>query len=320
MARKLRLEFPGAIYHVINRGNYRSPVFGSPGARQAFEECLFQACERSSWLLHAFVVMTNHYHLALETPLGNLVAGMHWLQATFGNRFNRLRGEHGHLFQGRYKALLVEGGKHLGMLCDYIHLNPVRAGILPLARLSEYRHSSYWYLQHPHWRREFFRVETGLLESGNRSDTPAGWSRYGGHLARQLAMEPAGGPDAGGSMSQGWVLGGTEFKRALLRDHDVTESTRAWESGGARQVREERWQQTLEKFLATVPRKSLADQRGSAPWKVRIAVAMKSATDADNRWLARQLDIGSPRYLAKLVSCANQGNREQPDPVGGGTG
>ena len=76
MARKLRLEVPGAIYHVINRGNYRGFVFRTLGARQAFEACLFQACERSGWRLHAFIVMGNHFHLAVETPQGNLVAGM----------------------------------------------------------------------------------------------------------------------------------------------------------------------------------------------------------------------------------------------------
>ena len=98
MPRKLRLEFAGACYHVINRGNYRADIFQTEGARAAFEACLFEACEKSNWVLHAFVVMSNHYHLALETPDANLVAGMQWLQATFANRFNRLRGERGHLF------------------------------------------------------------------------------------------------------------------------------------------------------------------------------------------------------------------------------
>ena len=98
MARKLRLELPGAIYHVINPGNYRAYVFKTEGARQAFEECVFAACGRYGWLLHAFVIMGNHYHLAVETPQGNLVAGMQWLQSTFANRFNKLRAERGHLF------------------------------------------------------------------------------------------------------------------------------------------------------------------------------------------------------------------------------
>jgi putative transposase len=95
MARKVRLEYEGAVYHVINRGNYRSWIFESEGARSAFEGCLFEACEKSNWILHAFVVMGNHYHLAIETPQANLVAGMTWLQGTFAARFNRLRGENG---------------------------------------------------------------------------------------------------------------------------------------------------------------------------------------------------------------------------------
>jgi len=101
MARKLRLEFPGAVYHVINRGNYRTDVFAAETTKAAFEACLFAACEKFGWVLHAYVVMRNHYHLALETPQGNLVAGLHWLQETFANRFNRLRGERGRLFQGK---------------------------------------------------------------------------------------------------------------------------------------------------------------------------------------------------------------------------
>jgi putative transposase len=95
MARKLRLEYPGAFYHVINRGNYRAWIFLEQKTRTAFQTCLFEACERSQWLLHAFVIMGNHFHLALETPLGNLVAGMHWLQTTFATRFNRKRQEQG---------------------------------------------------------------------------------------------------------------------------------------------------------------------------------------------------------------------------------
>ena len=130
MPRKLRLEFPGACYHVINRGNYRADIFKSEGARAAFETGLFAACRKFRWVLHAYVLMRTHYHLALETPQGNLVVGMQWLQATFANRFNRLRGERGHLFQGRYKSLVVEEGAALGQVCHYLHLNPVRAGVV----------------------------------------------------------------------------------------------------------------------------------------------------------------------------------------------
>ena len=95
MARKLRLEFPGAIYHVINRGNDRAWIFDDDRTKAAFADCLFDAAVRNGWLLHAYAIMGNHFHLAVETPAGNLVSGMQWLQSTFANRFNRLRGERG---------------------------------------------------------------------------------------------------------------------------------------------------------------------------------------------------------------------------------
>jgi putative transposase len=87
MARKPRLDFAGAIYHVLSRGNYRKDLFEEGGA-VLFEQTLFQACAKCGWLLHAYVIMRNHYHLAVETPEGNLVEGMRWLQGTFGIRFN----------------------------------------------------------------------------------------------------------------------------------------------------------------------------------------------------------------------------------------
>ncbi len=104
MARRPRIQFAGALYHIINRGNYRRDIFETEGAAQAFEKCLFEACEKSGWRLHAYVIMRNHFHLAVETPQGNLVKGMHWLQGTFATRFNRFRSEQGYLFQRRAKS------------------------------------------------------------------------------------------------------------------------------------------------------------------------------------------------------------------------
>ena len=91
---------------------------------------LDEACRRHRWRVHAYVVMRNHFHLALETPAPNLTVGMHWLLGTFANRFNRFRDERGHLFQGRYQAQLIEDASALGRVVDYSHLNPVRAGLV----------------------------------------------------------------------------------------------------------------------------------------------------------------------------------------------
>ena len=124
MARKLRIEYEGALYHVINRGNYRADIFASDGARDAFEECLWEAYEKTGWRVHAYVIMRNHYHVALETPNGDLVAGMKWLQATFANRFNRFRKELGHVFQGRYQAIVLEDAHALGSVGPEKGSNP----------------------------------------------------------------------------------------------------------------------------------------------------------------------------------------------------
>lgn len=303
MARKLRLEYPGAIYHVLNRGNYRMDVFRTEGARAAFEACLFEACGKANWVLHAFVVMSNHYHLALETPDGNLVKGMQWLQATFANRFNRLRGERGHLFQGRYKALLVEEGGPLGQVCHYLHLNPVRAGIVPAGQLKEYRYSSYWYLGQPKARPKCLDLRTALIEAGELADTLAGWQKYGEYLAWQSTEGPAGRNKAYVSLSEGWALGTRDFKAGLVKDHALAASTRAWASAGAREIREQQWTECLTAILKKAG-KLVEQSRGdrkSASWKVAVADEMKRTAQVPNGWIASRLNMGSGRAVSQYV-------------------
>lgn len=302
MARKLRLEFPGACYHVLNRGNYRSDLFATDGAKGAFEQCLFDACTKSKWLLHAYVVMRNHYHLAIETPEGNLVSGMQWLQATFANRFNRLRGERGHLFQGRYKSLLVEEGEALGQVCHYLHLNPVRAGVVPVAQLAEYRHSSYWYLQRK--RPACLSLMTALAEAGGLADTREGWRSYQAYLGWQAESGPAGRNKAYASLSRGWALGSKEFKTALVKDHALAAHTRAWETSGAKEVRAVRWRTTLEKGLRVVRRSEsdLVATAKSIDWKLAVAEWMKSTTQATNGWLSENLHMGAPAALSRNLT------------------
>lgn len=302
--RKLRLEFPGACYHVINRGNYRRDIFETEGAKAAFEECLFAACEKSAWLLHAYVVMRNHYHLAVETPQGNLVTGMQWLQATFANRFNRYRGENGHLFQGRYKALVVEEGEALGMVCHYIHLNPVRARVLPVERLGDYRYSSSWYLTRPAARAVWMRMDCLLAEAGGLGDTPGGWASYLDYLKWQAAEGPLAKSTAYAAMSRGWVLGGQEFKETLVKDHAVAATARAWEDKGAREIREQAWEALVVWALRALNRaeSELKEGHKSAPWKVAVAAFMKERSQASNPWLARRLRFGRAKYVSRLVA------------------
>lgn len=129
MARKLRVEYPGAIYHVMNRGDRRELIFMDDADRQRFVETLGEACAKTGWQVHAYVLMPNHFHLVVETPQPNLVAGMKWLLGTYTSRFNRRHKLFGHLFSGRYKSLIVDGAGsgYLKRVCDYVHLNPARS-------------------------------------------------------------------------------------------------------------------------------------------------------------------------------------------------
>jgi putative transposase len=180
MPRKARVEFAGAAYHLLDRGDHREPIFRDERDREIFLTTLGQVCARTGWRVHAWVLMTNHYHLLVETPQPNLVAGMRWFQTTYTVRFNRRHHLSGHLFQGRYKAVVVNPDEdgYFVTLSDYIHLNPVRARMIALdGRLFDYRWSSYrWYAMKKE-RPEWFEPARVLDELGS-GDTAEGRRRY----------------------------------------------------------------------------------------------------------------------------------------------
>ncbi len=140
MGRPLRIEFPGAFYHVTSRGNERKAVFKSLRDREKFLSYLESATERYGAVIHIYCLMGNHYHLLLETPLGNLSKIMQHINGAYTNYFNTKRERSGHLFQGRYKAILVEVDEYAKQLSRYIHLNPVRAAMVKTP--EEYKWSS----------------------------------------------------------------------------------------------------------------------------------------------------------------------------------
>lgn len=158
MARPLRIEFPGALYHVTSRGNEQRPIFRDDVDSTMFLTFLGMAVQRFGWSLTAWVLMTNHYHLVIQTPEANLSRGMHWLNGTYAGWFNRRHKRSGHLFQGRFHAFLVERETYLRELLRYVVLNPVRAKMV--ARPEDYRWSSY-------------RSTAGLEAAGGWLDVPA---------------------------------------------------------------------------------------------------------------------------------------------------
>ena len=128
MPRAMRVEYPGAIYHVMDRGDRREDIFVNDVDRQDLLKTLAEACQKTAWQVHAYCLMRNHFHLVVETPDANLVEGMRWLLSAYTIRLNHRQKLFGHVFSGRYKALIVEGSGsgYLKTACDYVKGSPMR--------------------------------------------------------------------------------------------------------------------------------------------------------------------------------------------------
>lgn len=141
MVRPLRIEYPNALYHVTTRGNEKKAIFKKARDRELFLNTLADVNKRYNWICHAYCLMNNHYHLLVETPDGNLSVGMRQLNGVYTQHFNKQYRRSGHLFQGRYKAILIQKDSHLLEVCRYVVLNPVRAQIVN--NPEEWESSSY---------------------------------------------------------------------------------------------------------------------------------------------------------------------------------
>jgi REP element-mobilizing transposase RayT len=304
MARPLRIEYPGAAYHVMARGNHGQPIYRDDRDRARFLETLGLACEKTGWRVHAFVLMGNHYHLLLETPEANLVAGMKWLQGTYTQRYNRRHRTRGHLFQGRYKAVPVESANagYWEAVSSYIHLNPARAGLLRIGqdRLKSYPWSSYrWYVgdraSAPPWlersrvmsalglgpnerRRYESQLESRVLELGlkaGRADLEKQWKE----------------------LRRGWYAGSPSFGERLRAQMGEALRGRQAEShsGGAKR---EHGEQAAERLLAAGLAKfqMSADDLARGPkvtlQKAALSGWLRTHTTVSLRWVAERLQMG----------------------------
>jgi len=291
----------------MNRGDHREPIFKDDLDRQRFLLTLGQTCDKTGWQLHAYCLMPNHFHFVLETPQANLVAGMKWFLGTYTARFNRRHKLFGHLFSGRYKSLIVDGSGngYLHTVCDYVHLNPVRAKLLaPDQGLRDYRWSSYSeYLKPPGKRAPWLRVDRLLGDMGIPQDSLAGRRQF------ESAMEQRRSQEIGQrwkGLERGWCFGDEAFRQELLAqaegkfgaNHYASQRQESAEEKARRIVAEELrrlgWKQgELEKRLK-------AD-----PDKVSIARRLRGETTMTLRWIAEQLRLGSWTYLSNNLSKNN---------------
>ena len=306
MARKLRVEYEGALYHVMNRGDRREAIFLDDDDRKGFVATLGEACTKTGWQVHALCLMNNHFHLVIETPQPNLVAGMKWFLGTYTGRFNRRHKFFGHLFSGRYKALIVDGSGsgYLKTVCDCVHLNPVRAKLLkPEAPLRAFAWSS-WpeYLKRPAKRWPWLRVDRLLGEYNILQDSAAGRR----HLEAQLEQRRAA--EAGTDyrhIRRGWCLGAEPFRKELLAQ--MAESRGAEHYGAARRESE---LEKAERIIATGLKRArwaesdLKRQRKGHPLKVRLAQQLRAQTTLTVAQIAERLQMGTRGYAVRLLWCA----------------
>jgi len=311
MPRKLRIEYRGAIYHVMNRGDRSEDIFQDDEDRKCFLSTLGQACQKTRWQVHAYCLMHNHFHLVIETPDANLVAGMKWLLGVYTSRFNIRHKWCGHLFAGRYKALIVDGSDsgYLRTVCDYVHLNPVRANLLaPEAPMETFLWSSYGhYLKAPRKRPPWLRVDRLLGENGIPRDSAAGRREF----ERRMEARRAGEGDAGQwkGMRRGWCLGSETFKRGLLeRLHGQLGPNQA----GA--MRRQSNQARAEGIIATELKRrrwqeaDLSRRAKSDPVKLALAARLRRETTLTIQEIADRLRMGSRKSMAPKLHAWSKAN------------
>ncbi len=295
MPRRIRIQFPDARYHVINRGNFRQPVFATAGAAAAFERTLAQAVERYRWRTHAYVVLSNHFHLAIQTPEPNLAEGMHWLLTTFCSRHNRFRGRHGHLFQGRYKALLIQDETHLRNVVDYIHLNPVRAQLVGAAAVGTYRPSSLWWLLQancPAWLATPCDID------------PASRCEILVRLTKVVELGNADERMCRGAYSTGWAIGTAGWRKALAKEYALTNLCPGLELDELKQMKRDVWQRELDAALAAAGKDlndAQCDLKGAA-WKITLARRLRETANAPYSWIADALHMGAPSSVRAYLA------------------
>ena len=339
MARSIRMEYEGAIYHVMARGNRREDIYLDDDDRRFFLGTLSEACGMTGWRVHGWVLMRNHYHLCIETPEANLVDGMKWLQNTVTRRFNVRHRKWGRLFGDRYKAIPVEGGKGYGRaLLDYIHLNPVRAGIISAARkesVLDYPWSSVagGYALPPEERAKWFCATKGLAEFG-LPDTSEGRRFFVEHLDRRSvaeAMREAGVPALDeetdrrcSHLRRGWYWGSQAFGEKLMGLLGVKEGGATPQTHRGAKEHKAHGEKAAAELVAAglrvcgLSEEEVKNLKGSDFRKAAIAELVWRKTTVSRGWIAARLWMKSATNVGQSVRRLKAGKLKGNYPKGFG--
>jgi len=313
MARPIRFEYAGATYHVMARGDGGKRIFLDEEDAKGFFFRLAEVCERCGWKVHAYVLMSNHFHLLLETPEPNLVDGMRYLMGTFSQGWNARHQRRGHVFQGRYKSIPVSGeraadGSYFRVTADYIHLNPARAKLLRGEPLTSYAWSSlpaYESGRGPKWL-----VIERVLEAFHLDLKHRGRKAYVSYLQRRA--EENGGDlsdEAMRELRKGWYLGSDTFADRLVNQINPMTSKlikKGSVSGAVVKAHKEADAERLIVMIGAeidykVERESLAQQRKGIWQKALLAAIVKKHCAVSNEWIAKRLVMGHPAGMSKVA-------------------
>jgi putative transposase len=309
MPRQPRIEYPGAYYHVMSRGDRRERIFEDDEDRRTFLKVLEETCQRCGWQVVSWVLMGNHFHLQIHTPEPNLVTGMKWMLGTYTIRFNRRHRLSGHLFQGRYKAIPIEDGDYLLRVSDYIHLNPVRAGLVDWEEkgdvLKGYVWSSYPEIAGYGKPGLCSKLKGRLLGwCGLEAGAHRAYRRRMSHLAVQERKDRGKGWE---ELRRGWCLGEENFGEKLLdRVKDKLQGRqRTSLSGEAVRQHDEaeaEWlvQEALKRLGWTEG--VLEQTRKAAAEKEVVAWRLRRKTTVGASWIARRLRMGHATSVTNAMT------------------
>jgi REP element-mobilizing transposase RayT len=310
VARRIRIQYAGALYHVVSRGNRNGLLFADDSDRESFLKALDEARRKTLWRIHAYVLMPDHFHLILKTPEANLVAGMQWFLGTYTSRFNVRHGLRGHLFAGRYKATPIDPrGPYLQTALDYVHLNPARAKLIRANQpLREFPWSSFGsYLAPSDARRNRPVVEpvlTGFGAGGAGRNPARGFERHmEGRRTLDLNREFQG-------LRHGWFFGAESFRAELLARMDSAPGAHLIgpEIHESAEAKAERIV-TRELALLDWSEQELRERAKGDFEKIRIAEQLRLESTMTINWIAERLRMGTTGYLSHLLYWRRRGGK-----------
>lgn len=307
MSRSPRIEYAGAVYHVMSRGDHRELIFQDNDDRKMFLETLGEVCERTGWKMHCYVLMPNHYHWLLETPRACLVDGMRWFQTTYTARYNARHRQCGHLFQGRYKAIVVDSSEadYFRTLSDYIHLNPVRAHLLKKKspQLEDFFWSSYPAYIGGRKRSAWLETRRVLKSHGM---TRLLYRSYMEKRVREVLSSGKELDEEWKSIRRGWVLGDEDFRQEMLEYIGEQMEPRHRESYSGEEVKavdQKKAERLLKRGLQVLglTQEELQSLKTTDRRKQALTWLIRSSTLASSDWMRAELGLGHRSNISRAM-------------------